>query len=100
MARRAGGAGMIQEQFMAWAWRDFVLWASDQPDIRAQFEHDTGKKFPVFATSPIEKAIDDATGYGDAALEEFVVWVTIAYWGSDWAPAAMREKIAAQGQEG
>lgn len=57
-----------------------VYWCSKDPEMRRRFERDTGQRIPAAAT-PIEAAIDEATGLMDAAADAFVEWVAAEVWG-------------------
>lgn len=56
--------------FIQWAWRD--------PETRAAFEADTGKKI---ATTSIDLMVDQATGYDKEVASEFVEWAITNLWG-------------------
>jgi hypothetical protein len=79
---------------MAPAWAGFVQYAITDERVVEQFERETGVKFSV-ATTPIDRMIDEATGRVETDIEKFVLWVTERYWGVEYAPEAIREKIAA-----
>ena len=80
---------MTPEDFNELAWHDAVLWAFDEPDLRAQFQADTGIDL---ATSGIDRLIDEATGKRDEDLEAFIAWFDRNLWGDEWSPRAMKEK--------
>lgn len=67
------------------AWRDGCLWAYGDPGMRERFRRDTGRAL-ASKRSGLEAMIDEATGYGDAELEEFVGWWTTEIWGSELDP--------------
>lgn len=64
------------------AWRDFLLWAFDQPHIRAAFESDTGRALPPTPRNGLESMIDGATGVHTAYAEAFAEWATVNLWGT------------------
>jgi hypothetical protein len=82
---------VTQDDFNALAWRDFVLWAWREPKLRAQFIKATGVELDV---SPLDAAIDDATGAREERVSQFVEWVTREHWGLDQAPASYQQTIA------
>jgi len=72
---------MTEDEFNAIAWRDFILWAWNNPACRAQFERATGR-------------ID--TSANNDKLESFVEWITATHWGIEYAPRAYRERLEAK----
>ena len=84
---------MTLDDFNAIAWRDFVLFAWAEPNIRAQFTAATGLRVTP-ATSPIDVLVDDATGATASVLTKFVEWVTREHWGIEHAPLAYQHAIA------
>ncbi len=86
------------------AWAGFVDWAFNQAEIREAFVAATGRN-PWVSRSPIDLAIDRATGRMDDDVKAFVFWATREIWGLDQAPAQVRAEIeaanrAAAGAEG
>lgn len=81
---------MTRDEFQAFAWRDFLLYAFEQPDLRAAFEQDTGRRFST-PSSPMEAMIDHACGVTTDEAMAFMVWATRTQWGWEEAPAAFRE---------
>ncbi len=79
-----------QETFREIAWRDFMVFAVGEPDMRAAFEK--AKGFPPFAAAKngLEAMIDKATGIDDAYMEAFMLWATEYHWGIDEAPEKVR----------
>ena len=71
------------------AWRDCLLWSisSTEPDFVGCFETATGLQLPRPANSPIERMIDDATGYSTANVPEYIVWFNEHVWGTTFGPA-------------
>ncbi len=67
------------EPIMIQAWGDFLLFAVSQPEIRKQFESDTGLMFPK---TEVDNMIDQCTDYETERLERFVEWATETMWGN------------------
>jgi hypothetical protein len=63
------------------AWRDCLMWAQGEPEIRATFEAETGMKLPSDSASPIERMVDKATGYDAAWANAFIAWFNKNVWG-------------------
>ena len=83
--------------FMEGAWASFAAWVINAPDVIARWEKETGRKMAGQPRTPMDAAIDKATGYDKARsqdLEDFLIWATINLWGEDEAPAKMRAAIA------
>lgn len=59
-----------------------VQWAWRTPEMRETFERDTGLRT---AQSPVEAAIDQATGYDERIAEAFTKWVIENVWGEESA---------------
>ena len=68
------------------AWHGFVLWAVQQPAMRAQFSHATRIELPS-RTSKFDSS--------DRSLLDFAMWVTIAHWGTEGVP----EQFMTEAQE-
>lgn len=85
---------MIEDDLSAIAWRDFILFAFNDPDCRKAFTEATGIQLGG-DRSPIEAMIDSATG-SDGGASAFVEWVTREHWGIEHAPKAYREEIEAR----
>lgn len=66
---------------MAPAWVGMIRWAIGNPDIRKQFEADSG--IPCPATSGIARMIDEATGLPEKYVTEFAAWAHKNLWGRD-----------------
>ncbi len=64
------------------AFRDFMNWAIRQPDIIAQFEAESGRKW---RPAPIEAMIDKATGHNHPAetAHAFAAWAIVQLWGAE-----------------
>ena len=84
---------MTRDEFQALAWRDFILFAAQEPIICAEFTDATGVQFLEPAHSPIEAAIDGVTGVHERIYHTFIEWATREYWGLDEAPQAYRDSI-------
>ena len=74
------------------AWRDFILWAWKEPEMREQFTAKTGVDVRLMP-SLIGTVIDAASGANASAAVLFVEWVTREHWGIEHAPAAYRKKL-------
>ena len=79
------------------AWRDFLLWAWNEPEMRTQFTAKTGLDIQA-VTSPINAAIDMATGANVGVAAQFIEWATCEHWGLEHAPAAYQKVIASKGR--
>jgi len=75
------------------AWRDFLMWAWNEPEMRTQFSAKTGIEIQA-VTSPINAAIDAATGARESVAARFIEWATCEHWGLEHAPAAYQRAIA------
>ena len=65
---------VTEDEFNALSWRDFLLWAITQPDIRAAFTRATGLEL-------------------DGQSHVFTRWATETLYGMDRAPKAYREAV-------
>lgn len=72
-----------RDYLMAIAWRDFLSYAHQEPQMVAAFNKATGRHYQVPGVTP-----SDAQLHDDAAA--FVLWVTREHWGMDCAPASYR----------
>jgi hypothetical protein len=81
------------------AWRDFLVWAWDQPEMRDQFTAKTGLKIQG-TTAPIDAAIDAATGARKSVASRFIEWATCEHWGIEHAPIAYQKTIRIQEKRG
>jgi hypothetical protein len=86
---------MSLDDFNTIAWRDFILWAWNEPEMRAQFTAKTGLEIQS-VTSPINAAIDAATGANTSVAARFIVWATREHWGVEHAPLAYQKALANQ----
>lgn len=72
----------IDSPIMQIAFRDFLLWAHQEPEMRNAFKAHSGicleKKL-----QPIDQMIDDATGKTNADMEAFVNWLIEFHWGAE-----------------
>ena len=84
---------MTSDDINTIAWRDFITWAWNEPEMRAQFTAKTGLDIQA-VTSPINAAIDAATGANTSVLARFIEWATCEHWGLEHAPAAYQKAIA------
>ena len=80
------------------AWRDFLLWAWNEPEMRQQFAAKTGVDMQV-ATSPINAAIDAATGVRESVAAQFIEWATREHWGLEHAPTAYVRTLAQESRQ-
>ena len=78
------------------AWHDFLLWAWNEPEMRTQFTAKTGIELQT-VTSPINAAIDAATGANASVAARFIEWATCEHWGIEHAPAAYQKAITKKG---
>lgn len=74
--------GLCDADFGYPAWRGFLAWAIEKPEMRAHFTKATGIRWPS-ATEPIE-----------GVVERFALWATEHYWGTEEVPPNIRERIA------
>ena len=84
---------MTSDELNTIGWRDFLLWAWSEPEMRAQFTAKTGVEIQS-VTAPINAAIDAATGARDAVAARFIEWATLEHWGVEHAPAAYRAALS------
>ena len=87
---------MTQDEFNTIAWRDFVSWAWNEPEMRAQFTKATGLQIQT-ARTPMDEAIDAATGAGESLAARFVEWATREHWGIEHAPEAYQKTLVTKG---
>ena len=80
------------------AWRDFLTWAWNEPEMRAQFTAKTGIDIQG-VTAPINAAIDAATGANASVALRFIEWATCEHWGLEHAPEAYQKELAAKRHE-
>jgi surfactin synthase thioesterase subunit len=86
---------MTTDEFNSIAWRDFLLWAWNTPTMREQFTVATGVEFGSVRT-PLDLAIDAATGAHDSLAAQFIDWATREHWGLESAPAEYQKAVAAK----
>ena len=72
-----------KDQLMAIAWVGFASYALGNSEIMSHFRKDTGNTYESPKT-PIEKSVDDSTGYSADFLDKFLGWLNTNYWGSDY----------------
>lgn len=82
------------------AWRSFVSWAFDQPEMRQQYTAETGRPWPAKPRNGLDAMIDQATGHAEHHAEDFMLWVTAAHWGDEMIPEAVRALLARAEREG
>lgn len=75
------------------AWRDFLVWAWNEPEMRAQFTAKTGIEIQT-VTAPIDAAIDAATGARKSVAARFIEWATREHWGVEHAPVSYQSTLA------
>lgn len=66
--------------YMAPAWAGCLAWAARDPGVIAAFRAETGNAWQPGRT-PMERAVDEATGASDAFMQAFVAWFNRAVWG-------------------
>jgi len=78
-ARIAGGVAACPETdvLMQGAWYDCLMWAADEEDIRHAFEKETGMRL---GKAPLDRMIDEATGFDKAVAAAFVAWFNKNIW--------------------
>lgn len=86
---------MTADDFNTIAWHDFLLWAWNEPEMRAQFTAKTGIEIQS-VTSPINAAIDAATEATSSLAARFIKWATLEHWGIEHAPAAYQKALTAK----
>jgi hypothetical protein len=82
-----------QAAFMEGAWYSFISWAWRFPEMRAEFEHDTGTKLLPQARSGIEQIVDKVTGAAAGEAAAFVEWATRKHWGIEAAPKLYQQAL-------
>ena len=75
------------------AWRDFLVWAWNEPEMRTLFTAKTGIEIQS-VTAPIDAAIDAATGANRSVVSRFIEWATREHWGVEHAPVAYQKVLA------
>lgn len=83
---------MTPDDFNVIAWRDFLVWAWNEPEMRDQFTAATGIEIQAI-TAPIDAAIDAATGANKSVAARFIEWATLEHWGIEYAPVAYQKAI-------
>ena len=66
--------------YMAPAWAACMSWALGDPVVRSEFEAATGMRWTP-PKNAIDRAIDAATGHGDAYVRAFIQWANVNVWG-------------------
>jgi hypothetical protein len=83
----------MEDAFMEAAWYSFISWAWGFPEMRAEFEHDTGARLLPQARSGIEQIVDKATGAAADEAAAFVEWATRKHWGLRVAPKLYQQSL-------
>lgn len=83
---------MTSDELNSIAWRDFLTWAWNEPEMRAQFTAKTGIEIQS-VTSPINAAIDAATRASESVAARFIEWATREHWGIEHAPLAYQKAM-------
>jgi hypothetical protein len=86
----------VTDELNTIAWRDFILWAWNEPEMRTLFAAKTGIEIQA-VTSPINATIDAATGARDSVAAKFIEWATRDHWGLEHAPVAYQKAITKKG---
>jgi hypothetical protein len=84
---------VTNDDFNAIAWRDFLVWAWNEPAMREEFTAATGIEIQAI-TAPIDAAIDAATGANKSVASRFIEWATREHWGVEHAPVAYQKTFA------
>lgn len=66
--------------YMVDAWASCMHWAIQEPTILDAFRKATGNRWQP-GTTPMDRAIDDATGAGDDFVKQFILWANEFVWG-------------------
>ena len=74
---------MDSGDLMSITWRDFVVFAFNEPRMISAFNKATGRHYKASGVRPSDAQLADDTA-------AFVLWVTREYWGMEHAPAAYR----------
>ncbi len=89
---------MTRDELQQIAWRDFITFAWNEPQLRKAFEAETGLHLHLLPTSSIDALVDIATGAQKSIdgeyMSAFVYWATKTQWGLDMAPASYQKEIA------
>jgi hypothetical protein len=80
--------GLTSEEFNQIAWRDFLLWASNEQGFIDAFNAATGRHYRARDVRPTDAELA-------ADTEAFVRWVTVHHWGVEYAPEKYRNELAA-----
>ncbi|MBS7696244.1 MULTISPECIES: hypothetical protein [unclassified Chelatococcus] len=84
------------EDLQALAWRDFISYAWNDPDMRRGFEKATGHKLGSrVAPGSLEAMIDEATGKAADDAMAFTAWATDRWFGWDGLPEKARVELQA-----
>jgi len=66
--------------YMLPAWLGCIHWAIGEADVMRAFEAETGLRYSP-AKTPLDRAIDQATGYSEDFLRQFIEWANVNVWG-------------------
>ena len=77
----------VDNPVMAGAFASFMDWIWRQDDAHAAFCEDSGMTRPSPARNALDRAIDEAAGYGKEYMGAFVAWAIRTQWGEDGDPA-------------
>jgi hypothetical protein len=78
--------GSVLDEFHFSAWASFLRFALERDDFRKEFEQETGMKFIMPSSAPIDRAIDEACGMDlerQRYLHRFAKWLTPKYFGGE-----------------
>jgi hypothetical protein len=84
---------MTVDELNTLGWRNFLLWAWSEPQMRDQFTAATDIEIQSVA-APIGAAIDAVTGARESLAARFIEWVTREHWGVEHAPRAYQQSLA------
>lgn len=77
---------------MASAWIGLVRWAAGEEGLRQEFMRNTGLKIEsLLKRSPIDRMIDESTGYARMVVAAWCDWVTVNLWGQEGQESSERK---------
>ncbi len=82
-------AGSTQDEFNQIAWRDFLLFAINEPGMTRAFNAATGRRYRVPGVPPSDVQLAEDTA-------AFVAWVTEHHWVTEYAPLSYQAEYARQ----
>jgi hypothetical protein len=69
---------------MGGAWLACLEWALTEPKLREKFHEDTGYDLSRLVNrAPIERMVDEATGFEKSVMAAWCDWATVNVWGVD-----------------